>query len=131
MVTEGVPSTVFSDWTGTENKISFWDAKLILSLWSGKNKLQDYCANPRIIMFLYLFQKSLTKFPSALVTCKFLEEIEEKTGSASLVKLCFVRAGRWVQPQINDLFYKAHVIPRCLLLQSLFGARLGHKKSGF
>lgn len=67
-MTEGVPSTVFSDWAGTGNKISFWDAKLILSLWRGKNKLQDYCASPRIIVFLYLFQKSLTKFPRALVT---------------------------------------------------------------
>lgn len=81
VMTEEVSSTVFSDWTGTGNKISFWDAKVILSFWRRKNKLQGYCASPRIIVLLYLFQKSLTKFPSALVTLrayKVLEETEQK-----------------------------------------------------
>jgi len=62
IMTEGVPPTVFSDWAGKGNKVSFWDAKLFLSLRRVKNKLQDYCASPRIISFLYLFQRVSQSF---------------------------------------------------------------------
>lgn len=69
-------------------------------------------------------------FSHSVRACKVLEETEEKTGSANLMKLCFVHTGRWVQPQINDLFTK-HVTLCGLHLHSLFGARLGQIKGGF